>query len=198
MDAAYKYGMKPVPGRKGFMSSLTIYLAMLMLGSNFSSTVAKEPPKPVIQQPAQSVLLSDAVQMTDEEQRFVDLLNRERMQRGLRTLTIDSTLIEVARGHSKEMAEKNYFDHVSPTPGLRTALDRYLASIKRRPTWALVGENLFYCSIVDVNRGHTCFMESRSHKENILNPKFDRIGVGVYKDEDGEFWVTEMFLAQID
>lgn len=198
MDAALQHGMKPMPGRKGFMSSLTIYLAMLMLGSNFSSTVAKEPPKPVIQQQAQSAPSSDTIQMTDDEQRFVDLLNRERVQRGLRQLTIDTNLIQIARGHSKEMADKNYFDHVSPSPGMRTALDRYLITLKHRPTWALVGENLFYCSIVDVNRGHTCFMESRSHRENILNPKFDRIGVGVYKSESGEFWVTEMFLAQID
>jgi uncharacterized protein YkwD len=136
--------------------------------------------------------------MTEEEQRFVDLVNQERALRGLRTLKVDPVLIDVSRGHSKEMSDKNYFDHNSPTPGMRTALDRYLSVVKRRPTWALIGENLFYCSIVDVNRGHTCLMDSKGHRDNILNPKFERIGVGIYKSEAGEFWVTEMFIASIN
>lgn len=171
---------------------------MLMLGSNFSSTaVAKEPVHQAVKVQA-SAQQSSVVQLTEEEQRFIDLTNSERLLRGMNALNLDPTLVEAARKHSKEMAEKDYFDHISPTPGLRTAVDRYIAEIKRRPTWALVGENLFYCSIVDVNRGHTCLMESRTHRDNILNPRFERIGVGIYKDKDGEFWVTEMFLSVVD
>ncbi|MBI2843664.1 MAG: hypothetical protein HYX78_09720 [Armatimonadetes bacterium] len=170
------------------MSNLGIYLTMLVLSSNFSSTtVAKDLPQ-----------RAAIVQVVDEEQRFIDLVNYERLSRGLRMLSVDPLLVEVSRKHSQEMTERDYFDHLSPTPGLRTALDRYLASVAQRPTWAYLGENLFYCSIVDVNRGHTCLMESPGHRANILNPKFERIGVGVCKDEDGEFWVTEMFLAAID
>lgn len=182
-----------------------------MMGSNFSSTaVAKEPVHQAVKVQSsvqQSSMMqqlpgvqqqSSDVQLTEEEQRFIDLTNSERLLRGMNALKFDPQLVEVAREHSKEMAEKNYFDHISPTPGLRTAVDRYLAVVKRRPTWALVGENLFYCSIVDVNRGHTCLMESKSHRDNILNPRFERMGVGVYKDKDGQFWVTEMFLAIVD
>lgn len=169
------------------MSNLTIYLAMLMLGSNFTSTTVAKPEQP-----------KAVVQMVDEEQRYVDLVNSERVSRGLNALRVDPLLIEVSRAHSREMADKAYFDHYSPTPGMRTALDRYLVALKRRPQWAYLGENLFYCSITDVNRGHTCLMESPAHRENILNPKFERIGVGVYKAPDGQFWVTEMFIASID
>jgi len=170
------------------MSNLTIYLAMLMLGSNFSSTtVAKQQPPPAA-----------VAQLVDEEQRLVDLINSERLPRGLGMLQVDPMLVQVSREHSEEMAEKSYFDHVSPTPGRRMPIDRYLAAVKRRPTWAYLGENLFYCSIVDVNRGHTCLMESSKHRDNILNPKYRRVGVGVYENEKGEFWVTEMFLAATD
>ena len=178
------------------MSSLTIYLAMLMLGSNFSTTaVSNEPAQVTIQQ---SVNQSSAVQITDDEQRFIDLVNRERLERGLNALTIDPMLVKVSREHCKEMADKNYFDHISATPGMRTALDRYVSKLGHQPTWILIGENLFYCSIEDVNRGHTCLMNSPGHRDNILNGRFRRIGVGVYKAADGEFWVTQMFLSTID
>ena len=96
------------------------------------------------------------------------------------------------------MYEKNYFDHISPTPGLKTPMNRYLKSLGHTPEWALLGENLFYCSIVDVDRGHKCLMKSPKHKENILNPRFEQMGVGVYVSNDGQFWVTELFLAQRD
>lgn len=211
------------------MTSVSVYLAMLMLGSNVSTADVPKPPvvavaagvvstgapvpvvpsaaspavaPPVVEVPAMpasgATKAVGSVQLTDEEARFVDLVNSERASRGLSVLRLDPLLVQISRAHSKEMCDLNYFDHVSPTPGMRTALNRLLVALKRRPSWAYVGENLFYCSIVDVNRGHTCLMESHSHRENILNPKFEKIGVGVYSDARGQFWVTQMFLASTD
>jgi len=138
---------------------------------------------------------SGAALMTSEEWRFLDLLNRERATLHLSELKPDPLLVEVARGHSREMCEKNYFDHVSPTPGERTPMDRYLHALHHRPAHACVGENLFYCSIVDVERGHHALMNSPGHRANILYAPFRRGGIGIYKSETGEFWVTEMFLT---
>lgn len=187
------------------MTNVAMYLTMLLLGSNFSSTtVAKAEPQKIeaqTQSQPQSTSSVDSVAYmaeVQEEQRFVDLVNSERTAKGLKPLQVDPLLIEIARGHSKEMCDKNYFDHISPTPGLRTPLDRFLAEVRHRPRWALVGENLFYCSIVDVNRGHTCFMDSNTHRANIMNPRYDRIGVGIYKNAKGEFWVTETFVSSVD
>src|SRR5207244_58945 len=64
--------------------------------------------------------------MTADESRFLELLNHERGERGLVELKPDALLVEVAREHSREMCDKNYFDHVSPTTGCRTPMDRYL------------------------------------------------------------------------
>src|SRR5436190_199838 len=50
--------------------------------------------------------------MTADEARFLELLNRERAERGLVGLKPDALLVEVAREHSREMCDKNYFDHV--------------------------------------------------------------------------------------
>jgi uncharacterized protein YkwD len=137
----------------------------------------------------------DASIMTDEEWRFLELLNRERAARHLVELKPNPLLVAVAREHSREMSEKNYFDHVSPTSACRTPMDRYLRALHHRPAHACVGENLFYCSIVDVERGHRAFMNSPSHRANLLYAPFRQGGVGIYKSDTGEFWVTEMFLT---
>lgn len=172
------------------MTKLSLYLATLLLGSNFSaSTMPKSTPKPAVVASAQISVF---------EQRYVDLINAERWDSKLGVLSVNPLLVDVARAHSQEMYEKNYFDHASPTPGLRTPMDRYLKSYGSTPTWAYLGENLFYCSVVDVDRGHKCLMESPKHRENILNPRFEQVGVGIYISPDGQFWVTQMFLSQID
>ncbi len=170
------------------MMKLSLYLATLLLGTNFSaSTLSKDPPSAAY-----------SVRMTANEQLFAELANAERRDRDLGVLSPNKLLVQVAREHSREMWEKSYFDHSSPTAGSKTPMERYLRTFGRTPTWAYLGENLFYCSVVDVNRGHECLMESPQHKENILNPKFKQTGVGVYESEDGRFWVTQLFLAQID
>jgi uncharacterized protein YkwD len=133
--------------------------------------------------------------MTSEEWRFLEMLNRERASRRLAELKPDPLLVAVAREHSREMCEKDYFDHVSPTSGIRTPMDRYLKAVRRRPPHCCVGENLFYCSIVDVERGHRALMNSPSHRANILYAPFRRGGIGIYKSDTGEFWVTQMFLT---
>jgi uncharacterized protein YkwD len=143
-------------------------------------------------------------QPTAEEARYVDLVNRERARRGLGQLKIEPMLIAVARQHSAEMQNKAYFDHTSPTASLKTPMDRYLKAMSSRPVYACVGENLFWSnasnvsSVSDVQRGHTAFMDSPTHRENVLFPRFEKIGVGIVRNNRGEFWVTEMFLTNTD
>jgi len=164
---------------------------MLMLTANFSSTV-QEPIKPAA---AAIVAAQPSETLTAEEKRLVELVNAERWRDGLGRLRVDPVLVQAARDHSREMAVKHYFDHTSPTPGLETGMKRYLAALRDRPKYAYLGENLFYCSVVDVNRGHHRLMGSPDHRANILDGKFTGIGVGVYTSPDGQFWVTQMFLA---
>jgi uncharacterized protein YkwD len=133
--------------------------------------------------------------VTTDEQKFLDLINRERTSRRLPELKLDPTLVAVAREHSREMCDRDYFDHRSPTEGKRTPMERYLSALPKRPRYACVGENLFYCSVVDVERGHKALMNSPGHRANILFPRFRAAGVGIYVSESGEFWVTEMFLT---
>ena len=137
-----------------------------------------------------------------QEIEFIQRVNAERVSRGLNALIVDPLLVKIARGHSQEMCDRNYFDHHSPTSGQVTPMDRYLKGLRdnavETPPYLLVGENIFYCSVFNatynVAYGHQALMNSPGHRANILDPRFARIGVGTFQDARGEFWVTEMFL----
>jgi uncharacterized protein YkwD len=169
-------------------TSLTAALcaAGLLLGASVGLTQGS---------PQTTIALRPASSIASEEQAFLDLINEERAARGLCQLKLDLLLVGVAREHSREMSDRNYFDHISPTSGQRTPMQRYLRAVPKRPPYACVGENLFYCSVVDVDRGHRALMESPGHRANILFPRFRQCGVGIYKSPSGEFWVTQMFLT---
>src|SRR5689334_19872115 len=136
------------------------------------TAIVKPPTRETPRRPEASVAVAPrwdltAVRETDEEMRLVELANKERVHRGLRPLEIDPLLIEVARGHSAEMRDKAYFNHTSPTAGCATPMDRYLRAVPGHPKYACVGENLFWATVVDVNRGHEAFMQSPTHRENM-------------------------------
>ncbi len=171
------------------MTKLSLYLASLLLGANFSPSVTATAPA--------TAITRQAVNLSEAEQRMMNLVNAERWNNNLSTLSINPTLVETARLHSREMAEKDYFDHISPASETETPMKRYLSQFGHRPTWAKLGENLYYCSMTDPNRGHRALMESPRHRENMLDPDYNEIGVGVYTSDDGRFWVTQLYLSQV-
>jgi len=155
--------------------------------------------------PVQAVPVSPDA-LSPEEQEFIGKVNAERTSRGLNALAVDPLLVHTARAHSREMCARDYFDHHSPTPGLETPMDRYLKGLHdgggATPESLLIGENIYYCSvfndIYNVDYGHRALMNSPGHRANILEKRFTKIGLGVYRNARGEFWVTEMFSRDAD
>lgn len=137
------------------------------------------------------------------ESRFIALINAERTSRDETPLVIDPYLQAAAREHSREMSDLHYFDHFSPTPGMTTPTDRYARQLRTAslamPNAYLIGENIYYSSVFDVrygvDYGHQSLMHSPPHRANILDPRFSKIGVGIYTDSRGQVWVTQMFLG---
>jgi uncharacterized protein YkwD len=126
------------------------------------------------------------------ERQLLGLIDRERSDHGLSALKTDAILTDAARGHSEEMAEKNYFNHVSPTRSLRSPMDRYTRAGGRAPSISL-GENIYMSSRTSATAAHQAFMHSPGHRENILERSWRRVGVGIRVNDGGEIWVTEMF-----
>jgi uncharacterized protein YkwD len=140
---------------------------------------------------------SDA-RLTKLENLMFDYVNAAREKAGLKSLTLDSTLSEVARAHSAEMRDKDYFAHESPTEKLKTPLDRYRLGFESTPR--LVAENIFRAwgdrkelSAKDALRAHNSLMNSPGHRANILRSGLTRIGIGFVANANGDIWVTQMF-----
>jgi len=153
-----------------------------------------------------SLRLDTRAQEEREEEDLVSAINNERTRRGLGPLVEDPLLNVAARTHSREMCSLSYFDHHSPTPGSQTPMDRYLAGLRLwgegKPESALVGENIFYASATDAvynaSYAHASLMNSPGHRANILERRFTKVGVGLFRDAQGRFWVTEMFLRDME
>ncbi|CAN5413919.1 hypothetical protein BH09ACT10_BH09ACT10_09100 [soil metagenome] len=57
---------------------------------------------------------------------------------------------------------------------------------------SMVGENIAY-GFTSGKKVVNAWMHSPGHKENILRPKYRLIGLGAYKDDNGIWWVSQVF-----
>ena len=124
--------------------------------------------------------------MSAEEIEVVRLVNIERQKAGLSAFKSSSELSKVARIKSQDMATNNYFSHTSPTYGSPFDMMKTFG-IK----YTTAGENIAkgYLSAQSVVDG---WMNSPGHRANILNSRFNTIGVGAYKVGNTIYW-TQMF-----
>ncbi|MEP0826728.1 MAG: CAP domain-containing protein [Nitrososphaera sp.] len=129
-------------------------------------------------------------------------VNTERMKAGLKQLTYDSALAEIAQKHSEDMIAKNYFDHDSPEgidPSDRARAASYNCF---KSTHFGIAENLVKAgakyrqySDDDIARESVqSWMKSSGHRANILSPNYDREGIGIAFNESGnEAVITQNF-----
>ncbi len=125
------------------------------------------------------------------ERELVALTNRARAAAGLRSLKVDSTLTSVARWRSKDMIVRDYFSHDIPGYG---RVFKKLDSIGY--CYKLAGENIGWNTYPDDQATaeiQRMFMDSPSHRANILGKTWDVIGVGAYKGSDGKKMWTVLF-----
>jgi uncharacterized protein YkwD len=112
--------------------------------------------------------------------------NAERAKNGCPAVHLDTRLRTAARGHSDDMAAKNYFSHYAPDgtgPGDRASAAGY-------SDWS--GENIAY-GYPSASAVMTAWMNSDGHRANILNCQSKAIGVGVHLGgKNGPYW-TQMF-----
>ncbi len=116
--------------------------------------------------------VADGTIDTAAEQEMFRLVNRERAKNGLELLFYDKKLQQVARSHSDDMLRQGYFAHRSldgRTPFLRMED----AGI----TYLYAGENLALAPTTGL--AMQGLMNSPGHRANILNPHFNKIGIGV-------------------
>lgn len=106
------------------------------------------------------------------ERAMLDLVNAERIKKGVVPLSADETLKQIARTRSREMLLRGYFSHFNPDgTDVSAYLDKY------RVDYTAVGENLAFAPTTEVALAG--LLKSQSHLRNIMDPSFSHIGVGV-------------------
>lgn len=149
-------------------------------------------------------LLLTAPVMTDGEQYMVELINRARANPGAEasrygitlnqglaagTITTDpkqplapqQTLINIAGAHSQDMIDRDYFAH--ETLGSGTPFSQRATTAGYN--WNLVAENIGY-SAKEVSVSESAYVDelhrglvlSAGHRENIMLPALEEVGVG--------------------
>ncbi|MBE1585883.1 CAP domain-containing protein [Nonomuraea angiospora] len=128
---------------------------------------------------------------TAEENEVLRLTNAERAKGGCQPLKHDPQLRAAAFGHSDDMAKQGYFDHTSKDG--RSFMDRIRAA-------GFSGGNAFAENIAfgqpspaSVVEG---WMNSAGHRANIMNCRYNLIGVGVAKNSQGRIYWTQDFAAK--
>ncbi len=153
----------------------------------------------------------------DVEAKIHELVNQERVQRGLRPLAYNARLAAVARGHSDNMAEQGFFNHVNKRgedPTARAVRAGYPVNNPATGAYG-IGENIFQGY---THRGASMYIEdgvrrviyswmtpeeaardavegwmnSPGHRRNMLSPDYVKEGVGVAIDTASEkIYVTQ-------
>lgn len=130
------------------------------------------------------------------EQRVHRLINEQRQRAKLPPLAWREDVARCARDHSRNMAQRDFFDHVDPRLGdVDQRLNRF------RIAWRVCGENIFMLSGYS-NPAQVAvqgWMDSPGHRANILEQRFTHTGVGVfYRTRDQMFYLTQIFIRPPD
>lgn len=121
--------------------------------------------------PPQGLVLGYSSSITATQ--VIDLTNAQRVQSGLPPLTHNSQLSQAAAAKARDMFQDDYWAHISPTG---TTPWQFIRSTGYKYTVA--GENLARdFELTDTMVG--AWMDSPTHKANIVHPKYTETGVAV-------------------
>jgi uncharacterized protein YkwD len=130
--------------------------------------------------PGEDGVSSDA----DPVDAVMRMVNAARASEGLGRLKRDSRLDRVAREHAEAMQKTRSLGH---DVGGGMVKDR-VEALGLSPR--VVGENVARAETPE--RAHRAIWASPSHRGNLLEPRYDSLGVGAVRGPDG-LWVCEVF-----
>lgn len=124
-------------------------------------------------------LPSSAGATTTAEKAAYAMINETRAAEGRGPLRLSERLSRIAHRHSKEMAVRGTLLHSC----LSCSIDG---------GWRKLGENVGVGA--DYPSVHSELLASPSHRANLLDRKYRRVGVGLVRRR-GQVWVTQIFYA---
>jgi hypothetical protein len=143
------------------LSSLSVFLLVIMFSQLLLTAVGRVLPG----------VLGIASSITAEE--LVNLTNNQRTAAGLAPLNLNQTLVQAAALKGGDMLAKNYWAHNSPTGATPWSFIKQAGY-----SYIYAGENLAR-DFMDTGSVVSAWMNSATHRENILSSRYQEIGIAV-------------------
>ena len=124
------------------------------------------------------------------EQYLLSAANQERAARGIPQLRVDPVLSEAARFHALQMAAHAEISH--KFPGEPDLSERGARAGAR---FSLISENV--AEAPDSSMVHDLWMHSKGHRDNLLDPKVNVVGISVVL-RNGQFYAVEDFASRVE
>lgn len=106
-------------------------------------------------------------------QKVIEETNAERAKSGLPALVLNQQLNQAAEAKARDMFDEQYWAHYSPSG--KSPWEFMKAA---QYTYYVAGENLAR-DFLQTDDMMTAWMNSPTHRENIVNPKYQEIGIAV-------------------
>ena len=124
----------------------------------------------------------------EAEKKILELTNLERKKKELPALKASALLAKVAQGHSENMARQGKMEHNLDG---KTPLQRLRAA---GYSYARAYENIAAGDAdVPLDDLIKAWMDSKGHRDNILNDVCTEIGLGIARDAKGQVYYTQLF-----
>ncbi|MFO7730832.1 MAG: CAP domain-containing protein [Spirochaetia bacterium] len=138
------------------------------------------------------------------EQEILRLVNQQRAEHNLPPLYLSTELSQVARDHSTDMAERNFYSHIDPqgtTPNQRITRkmgDRYyLEGTAENIAYSERSDGFSSLSQQEIARDFMRgWMNSPGHRANILREGMTHIGIGLHQ-QGNRIYATQKFITYI-
>ena len=144
-----------------------ILMESISLATFQNASIEEENKKERIQE-----MVGQTVEVSNEEQEVLDLVNQYRIQNGLEVLKPLARLQQTAKLKAKDLVENEYFAHDSEQLG--TPFEILKAN---QVDYDIAGENL--AGNMTPEKAVESWMNSKTHKENILEERFNYTGICV-------------------
>lgn len=130
----------------------------------------------------------------DLERRVFDLINNQRVAAGLPPFKWNDDIAKIARLHSENMANENFFSH----KGTDGSMVNDRADLFGISKWSAIGENIAYNQGYDkpAESAVEGWMLSEGHRKNILDNRWKESAIGIAISADNKFYFTEVFLSR--
>ncbi len=167
-----------------------LHVPVICLAGLASGCFSTEPPGEATAAPAQSleaakcITPQEAARLTDQ---VLELVNLERSEHDLKPVLLNGALQKIAEDYACRMVNGAFFGHRDPDTG-DGPFERAVAG---RYTFYAVGENLSAGPTTPA-KVMQLWMQSPSHRDIILDPTWDEVGIAVRGGgEYSLYWVQE-------